>query len=232
MVSITGARPRPAGIREARRNVCSVRPVPLRDPAPALVALGLSGLVAAAPLGAQACRESHYRWTQKTDTTLADVAPQPTSVAVMLATWAPPHLGPRDRCAPRSDHELETYSLTGWVRRVDRFKDDGDWHIELTERADSPSDSCIVIEIPAPQYSPRYAEARAAHDSLIGDVKVRKRGVLARPLRARISGAAFFDGQHRRGGRRSDKIDGAHGRCNSSVRALWEIHPVYSVTSP
>src|SRR3989475_12452359 len=116
MVSITVARLRQAGIGEARRNVCSVWSVPLRDLAPALGALGLAGLAAAAPLGAQACREPHYRWTQKTDTALADVAPQPTSVAVILATWAPPHLGPRDRCAPRSDHELETYSVTAWVR--------------------------------------------------------------------------------------------------------------------
>jgi hypothetical protein len=43
---------------------------------------------------------------------------------------------------------------------------------------------------------------------------------------------AFFDGQHRRGGRRSDRIDGGHGRCNSSVRALWEIHPIYRIGSP
>jgi hypothetical protein len=217
---------------EARRNVYSVRSVPLRDPAPALVALGLAGLVAAAPLGAQACREPHYRWTQKTDTALAHVAPQTTSVAVILATWAPPHLGPRDRCAPRSDRELETYSVTAWVRRVDRFKDDGDWHIELTERADSPSDSCVVVEIPAPRYGPRYARARMDLDSLIGNRKIRRGGVLARPVRAGISGTAFFDGQHRRGGRRSEQIDGGHGRCNSSVRALWELHPVYRVTSP
>ena len=202
------------------------------DPAAALVALGLVVLLAAAPLGGQACREPHYRWTQKTDTARAAVAPQATSVVVMLASWAPPHLGARDRCAPRADRELETYSLTAWVRRVDKFKDDGDWHIELTERADSPSDSCIVAEIPAPRYSPRYARARAALDSVISGLKVRRGGVLARPVRARITGAAFFDGQHRRGGRRSDKIDGGHGRCNASVRALWEIHPVYRVTSP
>jgi len=69
-------------------------------------------------------------------------------------------------------------------------------------------------------------------DSLIDDRKIRKGGVLARPVGARISGAAFFDGQHRRGGRRSDRVAGDHGRCNSSVRALWEIHPVYRVTSP
>jgi hypothetical protein len=89
-----------------------------------------------------------------------------------------------------------------------------------------------VVEIPAPRYSPRYARARAALDSLVGDRHIRRGGVLHRPVRVRITGAAFFDGQHRRGGRRSDKIDGEHGRCNSSVRALWEIHPVYGVTSP
>jgi len=206
--------------------------VPPPDPTAALVALGVAGLVAGAPLAAQVCREPHYRWTQKTDTSLAAVAPQETSVSAILASWAPPELGPRDRCAPRAERELAAYSVTAWVRRVDKFKDDGDWHVELTERADSPSDSCIVVEIPARRYSARYARARAALDSLIGDRKIRKGGVLARPARARISGAPFFDGQHRRGGRRSDRIDGEHGRCNSSVRALWEIHPVYRVTSP
>src|SRR2546422_8809026 len=168
MVSITVARLRQAGIGEARRNVCSVWSVPLRDLAPALVALGLAGLAAAAPLGAQACREPHYRWTQKTDTALADVAPQPTSVAVILATWAPPPLGPRDRCAPRSDHELETYSVTAWVRRGGRVKDDGGWHSELPQPDASPSDSRIVVGIPAPRYSARYAGARAGPASPLG----------------------------------------------------------------
>jgi hypothetical protein len=206
--------------------------VPRPDLAAGLVALGLTCLAAGAPLEAQGCREPHYRWTQKTDTALAELAPLATPVSAILGSWAPPDLGPRDRCARRMERELTVYSVTAWVRRVDKFKDDGDWHIELTERVDSPSDSCIVVEIPAPKYSPRYAQARAALDSLIGDRKVRRGGVLARPARARITGAAFFDGQHRRGGRRSDRIDGGHGRCNSSVRALWEIHPVYGVASP
>src|SRR3989442_13870747 len=93
MVSITVARLRQAGIGEARRNVCSVWSVPVRDLAPALVALGLAGLAAGAPLGAQAGREPPSRWTQKTDPALADVAPQPTSVAVTLPPWAPPASG-------------------------------------------------------------------------------------------------------------------------------------------
>ena len=179
---------------------------------------------------AQQCREPHYRWTAKTDTTLASVAPQPTSVTAILTTWAPPDLAARDRCAPRAGRERHVYRLTAWVRLVDRKQDDGDWHIELTARADSPADSCIVTEIPLSQYGVRYERARAALDAVVGARKIGRTGVLRAPVRVQITGAAFFDGQHRGGGRRSDKIDGEHGRCNSSVRALWEIHPVYSVT--
>src|SRR5882762_5416261 len=147
MAAIIAARRRPGRIPEAPRSGFSVWPVPSPEPAAALVALGLAGLMAGAPLGAQACREPHYRWTQKTDTALAALAPQATSVSAILATWAPPHLGPRERCALRSGRELGVYSVTRWVRRADKLKDDGAWHVELTERADSPSDSCIVVEI-------------------------------------------------------------------------------------
>ena len=198
-----------------------------------LVALVVAGLHArAAPLAAQQCREPHYRWTQKTDTSLAALSPHPTSVTAILAGWAAPNIASRDRCAPRADRELRVFALTGWLRRVEKVKDDGDWHIELTEGAASPVDSCVVVEIPAPKYGSRYALARAALDSLLGGRKIRKGGALDQPVLVRVAGTAFFDGQHRRGGRRSAAIDGEHGRCNSSVRALWEIHPVYRVTLP
>ena len=205
--------------------------MPRPDAAAGLAALGLAVLLPGGRLIAQQCREPHYRWTQKVDTALATLAPEPTSVSAILAMWAPPDLGPADRCARRVDRELRAYTLTAWVRRVDKEKDDGDWHVELTERPGSPPDSCVVVEIPARKYSPRYAAARAAFDSLIAGTRRRRGGFLAEPVRARITGAAFFDGQHRRG-RRSDRTDGGHGRCNTSVRALWELHPVYRVTSP
>src|SRR3989442_7289756 len=102
MGAITVARRHRAAIRAAPRSACSVWPVPRPDPGAALVGLGLAGLVAAAPLGAQACREPHYRWSEKTDTTLVTVAPQPTSVSAILASWAPPRpRGPRPLCSPR-----------------------------------------------------------------------------------------------------------------------------------
>src|SRR5438046_7583716 len=208
MGAITVARRRRAAIRAARRSDCSVWPVPRPDPGAALVGLGLAGLVAAAPLGAQACREPHYRWSEKTDTALATVAPQPTSVSAILASWAPPDLGARDRCAPRASRELEVYSMTAWVRRVDKVKDDGDWHVELTDLADSPVDVCVVVEIPAPRYSPRYAAARAALDSLIGDRTTRRRGRPARPSRARVRGGPCFARPSRRGGRPGATLTG------------------------
>lgn len=206
-----------------------VRPI---DGAVGLVAAAVVSALGARPARAQACREPHYRWTQKVDTSLVTVSPATVSVTTILATWAPPELGPRDRCAPRGERERQTYELVAWVRRVDKFKDDGDWHLELTEAADSPADSCIVAEIPARRYGAVYTRARRALDSLIAGSTLRRGGVLRPPVRARIMGLAFFDGQHRRGGRRSDRIDGEHGRCNTSVRALWEIHPVFRVAPP
>ncbi len=207
--------------------------MPRPDAARALTVIALVGLFSPTPpLRRQGCREPHYRWTQKTDTSLAALSPHPTSVTAILAGWAAPNIASRDRCAPRADRELQVFALTGWVRRVEKVKDDGDWHIELTEGAASPVDSCVVVEIPAPKYGSRYALARAALDSLLGGRKIRKGGALEQPALVRVAGAAFFDGQHRRGGRRSDETDGGHGRCNSSVRALWEIHPVYRVITP
>lgn len=204
----------------------------LIEDAVVLVTVAVVTALSARPARAQVCREPHYRWTQKVDTSLVTVSPEAISVATILATWGPPNLGPRDRCAPRGERERQTYALLVWVRRVDKFKDDGDWHLELTDRPDSPADSCIVAEIPAPRYGAWYTRARRALDSLIAE-NTRGRGATLRPpVRARIIGLAFFDGQHRRGGRRSDRIDGEHGRCNASVRALWELHPVYRVTSP
>jgi hypothetical protein len=173
------------------------------------------------------CAEPRYRWSAKVDTALAAGAPVATLVTAVLATWPPPDLTPRDRCAARRERELTLRGVTGWVRRVDKYKDDADWHIELTERQDSPPDSCIVVEIPSPRYGSVYARARASLDSLLGPRAIGRNTLVARPRRVRIVGPAFFDGEHRRGA--TLDIGKPHGRCNSSIRALWEVHPVYAV---
>ena len=178
----------------------------------------------------QGCAEPRYRWSAKIDTTLAAVTPRPASISEMLQSWEAPAVTARDWCAPRAARELGVYRVRGWVRRLETSKDDGDWHIELTERRDGPPDSCIVAEIPLGKLGSVYRQARADLRLLVADRRRSKNGVLAQPIAVQLVGAAFFDGHHR--ARRRVIIDPKHGRCNSSLRALWELHPVYRVEPP
>ncbi len=190
------------------------------------------GLWSEPPPQRQRCAEPRYRWSAKIDTTLAAIMPRPASIPEMLQSWSPPAVTARDWCAPRAARELLVYRVRGWVRRLETSKDDGDWHIELTDRRDSPADSCIVAEIPLVELGDMYRQARADLGSLVAGRRRSKSGVLAKPVAVQIVGAAFFDGHHRAGARRRDAIDPKHGRCNSSLRALWEIHPIYRVERP
>jgi len=180
---------------------------------------------------AQACTDTSYRWTMKTDESVASVPAVAASIRSMLTTWAllPFTRESRYQCAPRTGRELKVYSVLGWVRRVMTDEDDRDWHVELTARRDWPADSCIVAEIPAGDLGADYAQARM---DLQHVVSWNSQGDVAQPVRLRFIGAAFFDGQHRGGATRRDQTDGNHGRCNASARALWEIHPVYWVRQP
>jgi len=175
---------------------------------------------------AQSCDASHYRWPAKTSTALLRDAPRPTSVRTMLTWPAPPiRRGARFWCAPRTTAEAQVLNIVGWVRRVDKTKDDGDWHIELTQERDDPVGSCIVAEIPPAELDAAFRGARASLDSALRTVRVTRKGNLPDPIRLRFIGAAFFDGEHLRS---SSRIS-PHGRCNASVSALWEIHPVYRI---
>ena len=183
------------------------------------------------PAAAQTCTDPHYRWTVKTAESLASVTPTRTSVTTMITSWSLPEFTGQAiyKCAPRAGKELKTYSVLGWVRRVKTGEADGDWHIELTSRSDSPTDSCIVVEIPPAELGANFAQARTDLQSL---ASWNGTGDVVPPVRLRFIGAAFFDGEHRGGATHRDRTDGAHGRCNSSAHALWELHPVYWVRQP
>lgn len=178
---------------------------------------------------AQACDIDHYRWPEKTSTALLGRAPDSLSIDSLLTWPAPPiRRGAAFRCQPRVAAERRVVSVLGWVRRVDRNKDDGDWHIELTERRRDPADACIVAEIPPADLHSVFRAARASLDSALQRVHLNHQGELAKPVQLRITGAAFFDGEHLG---RNGKIR-PHGRCSSSASALWEIHPVYRIERP
>ena len=177
---------------------------------------------------AQTCDEPYYRWSEKIDTALATRPATPVTIERILASWSPRLLTPRDRCAPRMGREDSVFSMTGWVRRMRKHEADGDWHIELTAGPASPVASCIIVEIPADSYAARFGAARAVLNNVPETLRLGARGDLATPVQLRFTGVAFYDGAHRK------TIGSAqgHGRCNSSARALWEIHPVYRVEPP
>jgi len=189
----------------------------------------VAALLVARPAAAQ-CSDPHYRWTEKTDESLASVTPVKRSIGTILG-WATLEFTGEStyKCAPRKGHELQVYSVLGWVRRVKTGETDGDWHIELTARENSDTGSCIIAEIPPVELGANYAQARADLNNL---VTWDSRGDVIPPVRLRFIGAAFFDGEHRGNAQHRDQTDGGHGRCDSSAHALWELHPVYWVRQP
>jgi hypothetical protein len=182
-----------------------------------------------APVHPQTCDEPHYRWSEKTDESLASLMPQRVLITTILTTWdtLPLAGGASYRCAARRGKELQVYWTRAWVRTLHKNEEDGDWHVELTARENTPVDSCVVAEIPPTHPDETFGRARAELDTLLASSAVRSDGRVDPPVRLRVIGAAFFDGEHRGSDHR--KTDGHHGHCNSSARALWELHPVYWV---
>jgi hypothetical protein len=194
-------------------------------------ALCASSLLPAAARG-QTCREPHYRWSEKIDTTLATLPAAPADIAEILRSWAPLTLARADICAPRSGREDSVFVLTGWVRRIQLHESDGDWHIELTEAASTPATACVIVEIPAERYGAVYRAARAALAALVDTTRLSARGEVAPPVQVRFTGAAFFDGYHQLPWPGGAPRPVLHGHCNASLRALWELHPIYRVEAP
>jgi hypothetical protein len=196
---------------------------------PALVAALAS--VAITTAHAQTCPEPHYRWSEKIDSTFAHQTPTAVDVSDILA-WAPRTITAKDKCAKRIGREKNVYSVTAYVRRIKLRESDGDWHIEITEEESTPVPaSCVIVEIPAPTNGRGYGQARDQLAGLVDTTHLGSNGDLNAPVQVTFTGAAFFDGYHQKT-TQGVKHASQHGRCNSSVRALWELHPIYAVTPP
>lgn len=183
---------------------------------------------------AQTCNEPHYRWSEKTTLSLVALTPIRATISQMLTRWPLPAIyGATDKCTDRTGRELQNYYVIGWVRRR-KAEADGDWHIELTAtKTMSVPNNCIVVEIPPVSAGAQYQAARNQFDALItaAGATYSSAGDLAPPVRVKIVGAAFFDGEHR-GAQGTPKPPHQHGRCNRDSRSLWEIHPVYGAYAP
>ena len=195
---------------------------------PALVAV-----LAALAIGtahAQTCTEPHYRWSEKVDTSFATNPPTAVDVSDIL-TWTPRTITAKDECAPRIGRERNVYAVTAFVRRIKLHETDGDWHVEITEEEYTPAPaSCIIVEIPAPAYGNIYRQARDQLAGLVDTTHLAANGDLDVPVEVTFTGAAFFDGYHQKQSSMG-KHASQHGRCNSSLSALWELHPIYDVTA-
>ncbi|HVH68330.1 MAG TPA: hypothetical protein VM716_10715 [Gemmatimonadales bacterium] len=165
----------------------------------------------------------HYRWAQKTDTSLASRAPIAIELDTIVNTWVAPNLPANDLCAPRQGNELKTYTVVAWVRLL-RAEADSDWHIELTTTAVAPIASCMIAEIPAIRYGSAFARARNQLTQALSASQVAASGIVTPAVRLRFVGAAFYDGAH--------ATHRTHGHCNQQPGGLWELHPVFSVQSP
>ena len=196
-----------------------------------LYLLGLAA-ISTTRLGAQACHDGTYRWPAKVDLSLATKTPKHAYVGTILSSWVPPDLwaGNSYNDAPRAGRELSVYYIVGWVRRIDTTEDDCDWHIEITSTKTSSADNCVVVEIPKGSTTGLFGLARSKFESLLGESP--HSGPVSPAVRMDFIGPAFFDSHHR--GAKATNPNGAHGhgQCNSSARALWEIHPVYWVVQP
>lgn len=172
--------------------------------------------------------ENHYRWAQKVDTSEIAAPVESTTVATILAQWAPPAITKSSWCTARTAAEHHVYTVVAWARFA-KNETDTDWHIELTANATSPRTSCIVAEIPADDYGQRFAAVRDSFLAVTHLPDVTDSGTLIGPaVKIRVTGAAFYDGWHRG----ASGTDGKHGDCNKSNRALWEIHPIFRVEHP
>lgn len=195
--------------------------------------LALAGL-SLVPIGTahgQTCTEPHYRWSEKVDTAFAHLTPITVDVSDILS-WPARTITKKDKCAKRVGREKKVYTVTAYVQRIKLHESDKDWHVEVTEEEETPVPaSCIIVEIPAPVAGAIYQQARDQLAALVDTTHLGTKGDLHAPVPVTFTGTAFFDGYHQKK-TATGSTASQHGRCNSSVHALWELHPIYEVKAP
>lgn len=134
--------------------------------------------------------------------------------------------------------EGDIVTVTGWLHLValekDREKQDGDYHIQITN---SPvwGDSCFIVEIPYedfvsdPELSGKCKEARAfVRDRLLKGKEPTVGGnVMRSQVYVKVTGQLFLDAAHKTAGSRGKKDKKLDREMKSYTS--WEIHPVTEI---
>ncbi|HMG73907.1 MAG TPA: SH3 domain-containing protein [Pyrinomonadaceae bacterium] len=169
----------------------------------------------------------HYRWSAKITTSGFTQTPTKPSVSAAL-NWTPLPFAGHDLlswCEARSGREMKPFSVQGWVRRTRTEANDGDVHVEITQKANDPVTDCLVVEIPPADLSARFNKARNDLAALLSVSQLADTDFTT-PIRVRFTGLAFWDGWHA-----TSTLPAGHGRCNSTKGAAWELHPVFKVSA-
>lgn len=218
-------------VRTARDEAGWVHGRYLAPPAP-VVRVPITTSAASATSYPACGGEHHFRWSAKKSTAQENLPTTHGATVTGMLHWAPRLDLGKDLaswCAPRSGRELRKYRVTGWVRTIRKGEDDGDWHVEVTSTRTTPVTNCVVVEIPTASYAPEFGTARTDLTSLTsGSALDNNTGKLTPPVRLKFTGAAFDDGWHGPNG----AMPSGHGQCNSTLGAVWEIHPIFKVGRP
>lgn len=123
--------------------------------------------------------------------------------------------------------EGDIVRTTGWFHLVG-FEDDGDYHIQIS-RAKESGDSCIIVEVPHPDFVTGKMKQRAervrkfVRDKMLGGKEPSGSGKMIKtPQYVYIIGQLFFDSWHVG----DDKPRGMKGM---KAATLWELHPVTAI---
>lgn len=134
--------------------------------------------------------------------------------------------------------EGDIVTVTGWLHLValekDREKQDGDYHIQITN---NPvwGDSCFIVEIPYedfvsdPELSGQCKGARMfVRDRLLkGKEPLVSGNVMRSQVYVKVTGQLFLDAAHKTAGARGKKDKKLNREMKSYTS--WEIHPVTEI---
>ena len=117
-------------------------------------------------------------------------------------------------------------STTGWLHLV-AGETDGDYHIQMSDSADS-GDHCLIVEVPNEgakftadaSLRPKFAAVRELIRTkmLAGKEPVSGGNVMKHPVYVTVTGIMFYDDAH--------VGDEPRGKKGMKAATLWELHPV------
>lgn len=129
----------------------------------------------------------------------------------------------------RVTEELYNVELTGYIVAVKPCESDRDYHVILKDNGARKFMNVEVSGLPTDGKDKAiFQRARSEIESVLSAANAPdtcgKYDRLPQPAHVKVTGSAFFDGDHRAGCR-----SGCPGPSYAKPSTVWEIHPVYNI---